>query len=154
MQVRQFSLIGSLHTRLTQIDLPGQKHPVVGEASRSFCCFRNKLVNGTVSREVPSLRSCELSIDVGDLPDRSMSDGNIEGMFQRTLVILNFEHGVHWPPQADEIPTSVLALDKKRGRHTADPTCTKRIGFWINCARAMARLVASPSTRGGRDKAW
>lgn len=99
--------------RLTQIDLPGQKHPVEGEASRSFCCFRNKLVNGTVSREVPSLRTYKLSIDVGDLPGRSMSGGNIEGMFQRTLVILYFEPGVHWPPQAGEVPTLDSALYKK-----------------------------------------
>lgn len=43
-----------------------------------------------------------------------MSDGNIEDMFLRTLAILYFEPVVHWPPQADEIPTLVSALDKKR----------------------------------------
>lgn len=111
MQIRRFSLIGSLHTILTQIDLPGQKHPVEGEASRSFCCFRNKLVNGTVSREVRSLRTCKSSIDIRDLPGHSMSNGNIEDMFQRTLVILYFEPGIHWPPQAGEIPTLVSTLD-------------------------------------------
>lgn len=100
--------------RLTQIDLPGQKYPVEGEASISFCCFRNKLVNGTVSRGVPSLQTFELSIGVADLPGRSMSDGNIEDMFQRTLVVLYFEPGVHWLPQAGEISTLDSALYKKK----------------------------------------